>query len=112
MGLTLVDLHTVAAEEVVVDLHDAHVSIQRNFYHVVTAVSIALQRIHRLLVVQLDGALQLTARHVEGGVSTYLEVNLLVVRILHVPDDVHLVAFQSVADGQIEAEGVHLQRLF
>ena len=44
--------------------------------------------------------------------TAYLEMNLAGVGILDVPDDVNLVVFQAIGDGQVEMEGIDLQRLF
>ena len=112
MGLALMNLHRVVTEEVVAKLQNTHISLQGDLHHIVAAVSITLQRVHRLLIVQLNHTLQLTARYVKGGVTTYLEVNLLRIGILYVPDDVHLVTLQTIGNSQVEAEGVNLQRLF
>ena len=90
--LALVNLHRVVAEEVVADFQNPPVSLQWYLHHVMATVGIALQCIHRLLAVQLDYPLQFSARHVEGGMSAYLEVNLPAVCVLHMPDDVYLVA--------------------
>ena len=92
MGLTLVDLHRVVAEEVVADLYHALISLQRLFHHVVTAVDITLQHIHRLVVIQSDLTIQLSTRHIEGRMSAYLEMDLAAVGILHMPDHVDSVA--------------------
>ena len=109
--LALVNLHRVVAEEVVADFQHTPVSLQGHLHHVVATVGIALQHIHRLLVVQLDHPLQFSARHVKGRVSAYLEVNLAAVRVLHMPDDVYLVALQTIGNGQVETVRIHLQRL-
>ena len=111
VGLALVDLHAVVAEEALADLDDTHISIQRNIDLVVGPVSIATQNIDRLLAVELDNTLGLTTRQVEGGVPAYLEVNLLGVGILDMPNDMNLIAFQTIGDGQIEVIGIDLQRL-
>ena len=111
MGLTLVNLHRVVAEEVVGKFHDTHVGLQRHLHHIVRAVGIAAQGIHRFLVVELDHAFHLAAGQVECRMTANLEVYLAVVGVLHVPDDMYAVAFQPVGDGQIETEGIHLQRL-
>ena len=112
VGLALVDLHAVVAEEALADLDDTHISIQRNIDLVVGPVSIATQNIDRLLAVELDNTLGLTTRQVEGGVPAYLEVNLLGVGILDMPNDMNLIAFQTIGDGQIEVIGIDFQRFF
>ena len=112
VGLAFVDLHGVVAEEVIVDFQDTLLCLQRDFDHVVAAVRITLENIHRLLVVEFDDALQLSSRHVKGRVSANLEMNLLGVGILDMPDDMYLVVFKAVGDGEGETVGIDFQGLF
>ena len=68
-----------------------------------------------LLVVECDDAAQglvlAAAGGQEGGVAANLEVEVAHVGVLHVPDDVDLVAAETVGHGEVEAEGIDLQRL-
>ena len=105
------NLYAVIAEEIIVDFENAHIRLQRHFYHIVTSVSITLQSFHWFLVVEFNHTLQLTTRHIEGRMATYLKMNLANVRILHMPDDMNLITLQTIGNGEVKVIGIHLQCL-
>ena len=113
MQLTLVHLDGVVAPGVLRELNDAVFSLAKgHFVHRVRAVGIAVQGIHRLLVVKADYATGLPLRHVEGRMTTNLEMNLAGVGVVHMPDDAYLITIEHIADAQREVIGVHLLRGF
>jgi len=116
MGLAVVDLDAVVGEERVVEGDDAVADhVEGYLRHLVGAVDVALQTFQGLLVVEGDDAVQglvlAAAWGQEGGVAAYLEVDVAHVGVLHVPDDVDLVAAEAIGDGEVEAEWIDLQRL-
>ena len=116
-----VNLHAVVAEKVVVESDEVALCLYGHFDHLVGAVDVALDARQRLVVVierrarETNDASQwlvlATAWCEEGRVSANLEVQVLSAGVLDVPDDVQLVARQTVGDGEVEAEGEDLQRL-
>ena len=96
MCLALMNLHRIVTEEIVADLYHALISLQRLLYHVVTTVDITLQHVHRFIVIKSDLTLQLSTRHIKGRMTAYLEMNLLAVCVLHMPDNVNLVTLQTI----------------
>ena len=109
--LTIVDFYAVISEKVIRNLHDAHIGIQRHLHHVMTAVGIALQHVHGLLIIQLDDTFQFTTGHIEGRMTTNLEVNLLAVSILYMPYHMNTVPLQAVSNSEVKTIRINLQRL-
>ena len=70
---------------------------------------------NRSLVVELQCRLHLLALlatwYDECWVTTYLEEDFLVIGVLHVPDDVNLIAFQTIRNGKIDVIWIVLQGL-
>ena len=107
--LTIVDFYAVISEKVIRNLHDAHIGIQRHLHHVMTAVGIALQHVHGLLIIQLDDTFQFTTGHIEGRMTTNLEVNLLAVSILYMPYHMNTVPLQAVSNSEVKTIRINLQ---
>ena len=109
------ELHAVIREGLVIDSQHAVFGLGLNLSQFMRTVDIALQVLHLFLIIKDDDALQgfvlLTTRSQESGVTANLEMNIALVGILYVPDNVELIAFQTVGNGQIEAVGIHLQCL-
>ena len=78
------------------------------------AAGIAVETL-RCRVVEAQTALQMLAllcsRHEECGMTAYLEVDGAVVGVLHMPDDMYLVALELIGDGKVEMVGIDLQCL-
>ena len=112
MQLALVDLDGVVAPGVVCELHNAILCLYEWYLvHLVRAVAIAVEGVHWLLVVKTDApVLVLASLHawdVEGWVAAYLEVDLLGVGVMAVPDDTYLVIIKDRADAESEIVGVY-----
>ena len=71
-----------------------------------------MQSVHRLLVVKTDDATGLSFGYVESWMTAYLEMNLLLIRVVDVPDDTYLITIKHVADAEGEVIGIHLLRVF
>lgn len=117
MQLALVDLDGVVAPGVVGEFHDAVFGLNEgHLVHLMRAVAVAVEGVHRLLVVETDTAVLvlagLHARHVEGGVAANLEVYLSLVCVVDVPDDTYCIIIKHVADAEGEVVGIDLLRVF
>ena len=115
--LALMDLDGVVAPGVVGEFHDAVFGLDEgHLVHLVRAVAVAVECVHRLLVVEADAAVLvlagLHARHVEGGVAANLEVYLSLVSVVDVPDDTYYIIIKHVADAEGEVVGIDLLRVF
>ena len=75
---------------------------------------LADEHAHRLRIVETERALQrlasLSAWHEEGRMPANLEIDFLVVGVLHVPHHVYLVVGQLIAHRKVEMVGVELHR--
>jgi hypothetical protein len=114
--LTLVDLDGVVAPSVVGELHDTVFGLdERHLIHIVGTIAITVEGIHRLLVVKTDATILVFAflhiRNIEGGMTTYLEMDLAVIRVVYVPDDTNPVIIEHVTDTEGEVVGIDLLRL-
>jgi len=110
--LTLVDLHRVVAEEIVTELNHALIGLQELLHHVVTAIDITLQHIHRLVIIESDLTIELATGHIEGRMTAYLKMDLPLVGILDMPDDMDPITLETIGDGEVETVGIDLQRCF
>ena len=116
MHLTLVDLYAVVTPSVVAELDDATLGLYGNLNHLVGTIDIALQSIEGLLIVEADATILALAwfhiGNVEGGVTTNLEVDLLGIGVVDVPDNTDLIAIERVADGEGEVVGIDFLGFF
>ncbi len=113
MQLTLMDLDGVVTPGVVREFDDTVLGLyEGDLVHRVRTVGIAVESIHRLLVVESDdAALLFTGFHawyVEGWVPTNLEMDFAGVGVVDVPDDANLILVECVADGEGEVVGIDL----
>lgn len=117
MQLAFVDLDGVVAPSVVCELHQSAFCLYEwHLVHLVRAVAITVEGIHRLLIVKTDTAIlvlaSLHAWDVESRMSAYLEMDFLGVSIMDVPDDTYFIIVKDIADAEGEVVGIDLLRLF
>ena len=110
MQLALVYFDGVVTPGVVRELDDSVIGLyEGHFVHRVRTVGIAVESIHRFLVVEPDDTALLFpsfhARYVEGWVPTNLEMDFAGVGVVDVPDDANLILVECVADGEGEVCG-------
>ena len=113
MQLTLMNLNRIVAPCIVRKFHHTILSLdERHFVHLVRAVQMTMQGVHRLTIIQTDAALlrfaSLHVGDIESGVATYLEVNLTLVRVVNMPNHTYLIIVYHIAYAQHEVVGVNL----
>ena len=113
MQLALVDLDGVIAPGVVRKLHNAILCLDEWYLiHLVRTVAITVEGIHRLLIVKTDTAIlvlaSLHAWNVESRMTAYLEMDLLSVGIVDMPDDTYFIIIKDIADAESKVVGIDL----
>ena len=115
LHLTLVEDDSIVGEGLLVNFPDALVCLHGLLGLAVDATTHVAEEANRSLVVELQCRLHLLALlatwYDECWVTTYLEEDFLVIGVLHVPDDVNLIAFQTIGNGKIEVIWIVLQGL-
>ena len=113
MQLTLMNLNGVIAPSVFREFDNTVFGLhERHLVHRVRTVGIAVQSVHRLLVVKTDDATGLSFGYVESRMTAYLEMNLLFIRVVNVPDDTYLITVKHVADAEGEVVRIDFLCLF
>ena len=110
------DFDGVITPGVVRKLHNAILCLDEWYLvHFVRTVAITVEGIHRLLIVKTDTAIlvlaSLHAWNVESRMAAYLEMNLLGVGIMDMPDDTYFIIIKHIADTESEIVGIDQLRL-
>lgn len=114
--LALVDLDGIVAPGVIGKLHETILCFDEGYFvHLVRAVAVTVKCIHQLSIVETDASALIVAclhaRNIEGGMTSYLEVDFTGIVVADMPDDANLIVVEDIADGEGEVVGVDLVRL-